>query len=110
MGNLAEDIRGPVTGQFNFIGGTAVAAGLQTDGSGSPLLRDNGGSTPTIALVPPSPAINKGKTSLTTDQRGVARPQGSAADIGAYEAIPTLSVNSPSVREGNGGTGVAPRS
>ena len=49
-------------------------------------LADNGGSTQTHALALDSPAIDAGDTSLPTDQRGVARPQGAAADIGAYES------------------------
>ena len=49
-------------------------------------LADNGGPTQTHALALDSPAIDAGDTSLTTDQRGVARPQGAAADIGAYES------------------------
>jgi Ca2+-binding RTX toxin-like protein len=35
-----------------------------------------------------SPAIDRGNTTLTTDQRGIARPQGSADDIGAFEFVP----------------------
>jgi uncharacterized repeat protein (TIGR01451 family) len=51
-------------------------------------LADNGGSTPTLALLSGSPAIDTGTCSgaPSTDQRGVARPQGSTCDIGAYEA------------------------
>jgi hypothetical protein len=50
-------------------------------------LASNGGLTQTHALVAGSPAINAGgTTSLTTDQRGIARPQGTASDIGAFEA------------------------
>jgi uncharacterized repeat protein (TIGR01451 family)/CSLREA domain-containing protein len=51
-------------------------------------LADNGGSTPTLALLSGSPAIDTGTCSSapSTDQRGVARPQGSTCDIGAYEA------------------------
>ncbi|MCP4418506.1 MAG: hypothetical protein GY805_17955, partial [Chloroflexi bacterium] len=48
-------------------------------------LQDNGGDTFTHALLDGSPAIDAGDTTLTTDQRGVARPQGNADDIGAYE-------------------------
>ncbi len=49
-------------------------------------LADNGGSTQTHALELDSPAIDAGDTSLPTDQRGVARPQGAADDIGAFES------------------------
>ena len=50
-------------------------------------LADNGGPTPTMALLPGSPAIDAGDPAASppTDQRGVARPLGTAADIGAFE-------------------------
>jgi hypothetical protein len=50
-------------------------------------LADNGGPTPTMALLLGSPAIDAGNTALapTTDQRGFPRPAGAAADIGAFE-------------------------
>ena len=49
-------------------------------------LADNGGPTFTHALLTGSPAINAGDSgTLTTDQRGIARPQGTADDIGAFE-------------------------
>ena len=44
-----------------------------------------GGFTPTFALKATSPAVNKGSCVTATDQRGVARPQGPACDIGAFE-------------------------
>jgi hypothetical protein len=54
-------------------------------------LANNGGPTQTHALVAGSPAINAGDGTvlggLITDQRGATRVQGSAVDIGAYEAI-----------------------
>ncbi len=51
-------------------------------------LADNGGPTLTIALLSGSPAIDAGISVLdvTTDQRGVPRPQGYAPDIGAFES------------------------
>jgi beta-glucanase (GH16 family) len=51
-------------------------------------LASNGGPTPTHALLAGSPAIDAADDALSpaTDQRGVARPQGAHADIGAYEA------------------------
>ncbi len=51
-------------------------------------LQNNGGPTMTVALLPGSPAIDAGVAVLgiTTDQRGVSRPQGAAPDIGAYES------------------------
>ena len=50
-------------------------------------LQNNGGLTRTHALLPGSPAINAGTNSgcPPTDQRGIARPQGSTCDIGAFE-------------------------
>jgi CSLREA domain-containing protein len=58
-------------------------------------LQYNGGPTRTIALLQGSPAIDaipKGQSGcatttnpITTDQRGVKRPQGTGCDIGAYE-------------------------
>jgi hypothetical protein len=64
-------------------------------------LQDNGGPTPTHALLLGSPAINAiplgnctydddgnsgtPEVPLADDQRGVTRPQGDTCDIGAYE-------------------------
>jgi CSLREA domain-containing protein len=51
-------------------------------------LQDNGGNTLTHALLPGSPAIDAvplDKCDFDADQRGVARPQGQACDIGAFE-------------------------
>lgn len=57
-------------------------------------LADNGGPTPTHALQAGSVALDAatdctltdGTTPVTEDQRGVARPQGTDCDVGAYEA------------------------
>jgi hypothetical protein len=58
-------------------------------------LADNGGPTPTMALLPGSPAIDAGDTAAgpSTDQRGVGRPVGAASDIGAFEFSPTLGLS-----------------
>jgi hypothetical protein len=67
-----------------------VVAGLD------PVLKDNGGPTPTHALLPGSIAIDRGASfGLTTDQRGLPRPSdfpeisnkegGDGSDIGAFE-------------------------
>jgi len=57
-------------------------------------LADNGGNTDTHALAEDSPAIDSGNPTTpgsggdscaAADQRGVARPQGPACDIGAFE-------------------------
>ncbi len=62
-------------------------------------LANNGGPTQTYALLAGSPAIDKALDSQAplTDQRGVTRPQGSHADIGAYE------YQAPAPKKGGGG-------
>ena len=68
-------------------------------------LADNGGPTKTHALLPGSPGIDHvpvvdcvdpGGNPITTDQRGVVRPQGAGCDIGAFELIPAAAVPSVS--------------
>jgi hypothetical protein len=96
------------TGSFNCAGSIAEILGYNLDSDGScgftlttditgtdPLLgplADNGGPTQTMALLPGSPAIDRGGTAANgcpaTDQRGVTRPQGPACDIGAFELVP----------------------
>jgi hypothetical protein len=52
-------------------------------------LADNGGDTQTEALLSGSPAVDAGGMACpATDQRGVARPQGAACDIGSFELAP----------------------
>jgi hypothetical protein len=55
-----------------------------------PLQVNSPGLTPTLAILVSSPAHDAADaaTSLSTDQRGVSRPQGAGFDIGAYEARP----------------------
>ncbi len=70
-------------------------------GHGSPLnaklgdLADNSSYTKTHALLTGSPAINAGNpsTCVTTDQRGIGRPQGAACDIGAFEGSVTQTIS-----------------
>ena len=92
--------------------GTTCGASIPT---ADPLLQglaSNGGPTMTMALGAGSPAIDAGTTGCpptpASDQRGVARPQGAACDIGAFEgqaaALPTLSIDNVSQNEGNVGT------
>lgn len=57
-------------------------------------LAANGGPTPTMALRPASPAINRippkrASCRRGVDQRGVPRPQGPRCDIGAFEVVAT---------------------
>jgi hypothetical protein len=75
-----------------FIAGGDLNADPRLDA----LLRDNGGPTSTLALLPGSPALDKG-SATGADQRGAPRPfnfkgianspGGNGADIGAYERI-----------------------
>ncbi len=63
-------------------------------------LASNGGPTQTMALPAGSPAIDAIPTSTagcagTTDQRGIARPQGNGCDIGAYELVVTSGDTQP---------------
>lgn len=55
------------------------------------VLQNNGGSMLTHALIIGSPAIDTASNTAAgapaTDQRGVARPHGSAYDMGAYEGV-----------------------
>jgi CSLREA domain-containing protein len=85
-------------GGYNLEGGTSCGfrAAKNSLPSTNPKLAsslaNNGGPTKTIKLLKGSPAINaipKTKngcgTTITTDQRGVRRPQGNGCDIGAFE-------------------------
>lgn len=48
-------------------------------------LADNGGPTQTHAIAPGRAAFDRGSTTLSVDQRGVARPQWFQDDVGAFE-------------------------
>lgn len=94
--SLGYNLIGDPTGAF--INGSLVGNQLNVD----PLLdvlQYNGGATQTHALLPGSPAINKGLSAgLVTDQRGFIRPIGSGkvgdgSDIGAFEVQPTTGVS-----------------
>ncbi len=84
--------------------------GDRTGTSASPVvallgaLQDNGGPTPTHALLPGSPAIDAipgCNDAPAADQRGVARPQFGACDIGAFESQDAAGRPVPAtVREG----------
>ncbi len=82
----------PTVAQSN--GGSAVLAGLGTTVANT--LSANGGSTPTLALLDGSPAIDyysNGDSGITyqpasLDQRGLSRPYGSGYDVGAFEYRP----------------------
>ena len=79
--DLIDDTSAGTDGSNGYFGASSlydVAAGLDSNG-----LQDNGGPTPTVALLPGSPALDAGTGSgaPATDQRGVSRPQGSGVDI-----------------------------
>jgi hypothetical protein len=97
----------PTSAGFNLDSANSCAFGMPTDLiNTNPLLRplaNNGGPTLTLALLPGSPAINKGANplALAFDQRGpgFARVSGGGTDIGAFEvqvapgapaSVPTL--------------------
>jgi hypothetical protein len=63
-------------------------ASMRNQDAGLAELADNGGPTPTIALLPTSAALNGGNDAFAprTDQRRVLRPQGKRCDVGAFEA------------------------
>jgi hypothetical protein len=54
------------------------------------------GQTPTLPLLPGSPAVDLAGACTGTDQRDVARPQGAACDAGAYELVPAPVLPAPS--------------
>jgi hypothetical protein len=91
-GNPGGDCRfGTLAGANNLDGdGSCGPSALTTAAPQLGPLQDNGGSTPTHAPVPGSLAVDGGSTAPApaTDQRGVTRPQGAAADIGAVELTP----------------------
>jgi hypothetical protein len=91
-GNHGSDLSGRLSSSgYNVIGDTTGGSGfagtdlLNVDPRLGPL-HDNGGPTPTMALLPGSPALNAGDTAQlgTADQRGVVRSGG--VNVGAYQA------------------------
>jgi hypothetical protein len=96
------DVSGSVTTSDHDLVGDGTGSNLSNGANGdqvgtsaSPInpllgpLQDNGGPTPTMALLPNSPAIDAGDSMASglpsTDQRGYPRISGPAVDIGAYE-------------------------
>ena len=87
--NLADDASCAFSGPGSL---NSTPAGLDPSG-----LQNNGGPTQTIALLAASPAVDAIPLSactdaagnpITTDQRGIPRPQDQACDIGAYQHLP----------------------
>jgi hypothetical protein len=113
--NGGPDIAGATASStYNLVGNGTGASGL-TDGldgnqvgtAANPIdpllgvMQTNGGPTPSLALLPGSPATDAGTNSgvPATDQRGFRRVVNGVADIGAYEYQPpatttTLTSNS----------------
>jgi hypothetical protein len=98
---VAENDGGNCDGQvgdggFNLENGSSCGFAKHAV-KGNPLLAplaDDGGLTPTMALKPGSPAINRvGANNAACrglqDQRKVSRPQGPRCDIGAFEDVAT---------------------
>ncbi len=75
-GNNGGDVAGSVTGGTNLIGGNPLVSPLG----------DYGGPTPTMALLPGSPAIGGGTSTgaPALDQRG--EPRAGHVDIGAFQS------------------------
>jgi fibronectin-binding autotransporter adhesin len=112
-GTARDDLFGAVdsTSSFNLIGdGTSLSGISHNDANGNQVgsaqapinprlgpLQNNGGPTPTHALLSGSPAIDRGlapRLAPATDQRGVGRS--GAPDIGASEFIPPPAPPPPS--------------
>jgi CSLREA domain-containing protein len=85
---------------------TSVSGDLQNTDPMVGTPADNGGPTLTMALLPGSPAIDRVPVGscvdqqpmpqpVTSDQRGTARPQGSACDSGAFEVVQTAPPSPP---------------
>jgi hypothetical protein len=91
--NLIQDVSGAIfiPNKQHF---TDVPVDAHADMRIDPALRENGGPTKTYALLPGSPAIDQIPidacyiNGISTDQRGVKRPDGNehTCDIGAYES------------------------
>lgn len=84
---IANNIGGNVDAPYTSLGYNLIDVDLAaTLGP----LRNNGGPTETIALLPGSPAIDAGNNALvagiTIDQRGLSRVVNGIVDIGAFEA------------------------
>jgi fibronectin-binding autotransporter adhesin len=121
-GNTGGDLSGIFTGSNDWIA-DGTGTGLTASQSGAPMLdpnglRDNGGPTQTIALLPGSPAIGAGSVALevdaqgnplTSDQRGLPfqRVVGGSVHIGAYQvqSLALVVDNAGDIDDGNYGPG-----
>ena len=108
---LWNNTGGEISGAAATVSYSTVQGGYAGTGNSSldPLLGtlgNYGGYTQTIPLLSGSPAINTIPfgtngcgTTITTDQRGVTRPEGSSCDMGAYEFIPPAPAAVPTMNE-----------
>ncbi|MFZ0427714.1 MAG: CSLREA domain-containing protein [Acidobacteriota bacterium] len=97
------DCQGPVTSLGNNLdsdGSCGLSASSDLPATDAQLvpLSENGGFTPTHALTEGSPAIDHiptGQCGVSTDQRGISRPQprSGACDVGAYEFAPSVDLS-----------------
>jgi predicted outer membrane repeat protein len=104
----------PFSGSYNLDDdGTCGFIGPNDRANQNPLLgplQDNGGPTNTVAISAGSPAIGAANPAMCTgtDQRGIARPQSGACDIGAFEYVaPTLTVTTTVTNNDGGEDGPA---
>jgi hypothetical protein len=91
-----------VDGGHNLAYQASGCAGVTGDPKLGPLA-DNGGPTQTMALAAGSAAVDLVPVSactVTTDQRGLHRPAGSACDAGAYEVSPPAFSGTQAVADG----------
>lgn len=98
IGSTQASVSGPFEPEFfNFYEVESVDVFL-TASSGLPSLFNNGDFARTPSLLSNSPAINAGDDSIAdnlglfSDQRGNPRKLGTAVDIGAIEAGPTITI------------------
>ncbi len=89
-GSAATGCIGPAAAKHDVVGTTAAPIDPKLS-----LLANNGGPTPTAALLAGSPALDAGNPAApgsgngaceAADQRGTPRPGGVRCDIGAFEA------------------------
>ena len=109
-GNTGGDLNGALASQgHNLIGDNTGGSGFRPDLGDlldvDPLLgplRDNGGPTPTMALLPGSPGVDAGDNAGAApfDQRGPGHPRivGGKTDIGAVEGAVPASITAERMR------------
>jgi hypothetical protein len=108
-GSVVASSSNNLVGDSTGVSGLTVVNGNILDVNANLVdLADNGGPTLTHALLSISSAVDNAAAGLALDQRGVARPFGSAHDIGAFEGavsatLPTelLVTNLTDIADGN---------